>query len=534
MSSSGTMQYCRRVIYEEAKLFYSYALNYKFGSEVNHIEKIEGSKEKKKGKYMDHQSAAPLPPHVLVFPLPAQSHLSSMLKLSELLCIGNLHVTMLVSEFSHSRLLHHTDVHSHFTRYPGFCFRTIPDGLPEDHPRAGERIMEMFSSMKSVTALLFREMMISTNYLSSKARRPLTCIIADGVLSFAGDFAIQSGISLIYFRTASACSSWANFCMPQLIEAEEIPLKGNGMDLMVKNVPGMEGLLRRRDLPGFCRVDEVNDPLLHFIKTETGQTPRAQALIKNTFDELDGPILSQIRTRCPNLFSIGPLHAHLKYRLIAETNCSSTSSGSFWEEDRSCVTWLDSQPSKSVIYVSFGSITVVTRDQLMEFWYGLVNSGQRFLWVMRPDSIVGKDGESEIVVELVEGTRERGYMVGWAAQEEVLAHPAVGRFLTHSGWNSTLESIVSGVPMICWPNIADQMINSRFVDEVWKLGLDMKDTCDRVIVEKMVRDLMDVRKDEFQKRANQMAKLAKRAVSEGGSSYCNLDRLIKYIKSMVE
>ncbi|XP_059666349.1 7-deoxyloganetic acid glucosyl transferase-like [Cornus florida] len=484
---------------------------------------------------MDHdQSATPLPPHVLVFPLPIQGHVNSMLKLAELLCLGNLHVTMLVSEDNHARLLRHTHIHSHLARYPGFCFRTIPDGLPEDHPRAGGPLREIFSSIKSITGPLFRDMMIDTNCLGTETRRPVTCIIADGILGFAGDFAIERGIPLIYFRTASACSFWAFFCLPQLIEADEIPLKGNGMDLLVKSIPGMEGFLRRRDLPSSCRVDEVNDSHLQLFKVQTRRTTRAQAVIKNTFDELEGPILSQVRAHCPNLFSIGPLHAHLKARLAVETNSSPNSSSSFWEEDRSCLTWLDSQPSKSVIYVSFGSITVVTRDQLLEFWHGLVNSGQRFLWVMRPDSIAGKDEESQIPIELVEGMKERGYMVGWAPQEEVLAHPSVGGFLTHSGWNSTLESVASGVPMICWPYIADQTINSRFVSEVWKLGLDMKDTCDRVLIEKMVRDLMDVRKDEFQQQANQMAKLAKEAVSEGGSSYSNLDRLIEYIKSMIE
>uniref|UniRef100_A0A5B7A4K9 Glycosyltransferase n=1 Tax=Davidia involucrata TaxID=16924 RepID=A0A5B7A4K9_DAVIN len=476
---------------------------------------------------------AVLPPHVLVFPLPVQGHVNSMLKLAELLCLADLHVTMLVSDYSHVRLLRHTNVQSRFAEYPGFCFRTISDGLPEDHPRAGERVMDIMPSIKAVTGPLFREMMISHNCFASENRRPVTCIIADGVLSFAGDFAIERGIPLIYFRTVSACSFWACFRMQELIEAHEIPLKGNGMELLVSSVPGMEGFLRRRDLPGFCRVDDIADPRLQIIKTETRQTPRAQAVIKNTFDDLEGPILSQIRTHCPNLFSIGPLHAHLNAKLAEKNTSSSTSSGSFWEEDRSCMTWLDSQPSKSVIYVSFGSITVVTRDQLLEFWHGLVNSGQRFLWVMRPDSVAGKNGESQIPAELLEGTKERGYMVGWAPQLEVLAHPAVGGFLTHSGWNSTLESIVAGVPMICWPYFADQMINSRFVSEVWKLGLDMKDSCDRVIIEKMVRDLMDLRKDEFQQRANQMAKLAKRAVSEGGSSYCNLGRLIEYIKSMI-
>ena len=116
--------------------------------------------------------------------------------------------------------------------------------------------------------------------------------------------------------------------------------------------------------------------------------------------------------------------------------------------------WLDAQPLKSVIYVSFGSITVMTEDKLMEFWYCLVNSKKRFLWAIRPNLVI--HGEGQIPVELVEGTKDRGYMVGWVPQEEVLVHQAVGGFLTHSGWNSTLESIVVGVPMICWPYFADQ------------------------------------------------------------------------------
>jgi len=193
------------------------------------------------------------------------------------------------------------------------------------------------------------------------------------------------------------------------------------------------------------------------------------------------------------------------------------------------MTWLDQQPLKSVLYVSFGSITTLKWEELLEFWYGLVNSGQRFLWVRRPDSVDGED-EGEIPAEVVEGTKERGYLVGWAPQEEVLAHLSVGGFLTHSGWNSTLESIVEGVPMICWSFFADQQVNSRFVGEVWKLGLDMKDTCDRVVVENMVRDLMVVRREEFVTAADRMAKLARKSVSEGGSSYCNLDRLIEDIR----
>lgn len=176
------------------------------------------------------------------------------------------------------------------------------------------------------------------------------------------------------------------------------------MDLMVTSIPGMEGILRRRDIPGFCRVDDINDPGFLAIKTETKLTAKASALILNTFEDLESPLLDQIRKDIPNLYSIGPLHAHLEARLEEKGVKALDRSSSLWEEDRSCMNWLDSQPASSVIYANFGSVTLLTRDERLEFWHGLVNSGQRFLWVIRPDSIIGDDVNNQTVPpELLEG-----------------------------------------------------------------------------------------------------------------------------------
>ena len=305
------------------------------------------------------------------------------------------------------------------------------------------------------------------------------------------------------------------------------------MDKLANGVPGMEGLLRFRDLPSFCRVSDVRDPILQGIARATRQCTRAQGLILNTFEELEGPILSRIRTHCPNVYPIGPKHTHLKLKL-AKKAVSSQSSNSIFETDKNCITWLDAQPLKSVMYVSIGSVAVMTRDELMEFWYGLVNSKKRFLWVIRPDFYKEVDDSKNVPVELLEGTKERGYVVGWAPQEEVLEHQAVGGFLTHSGWNSAMESVVTAVPMIGWPRRADQQVNSRYVSEVWKIGLDMKDVSDRKVVEKMVNDVMVERREKLVNAADEMSKLATKSVSEGGSSYCNFDRLIEDIYKMNE
>ncbi|XP_057510894.1 7-deoxyloganetic acid glucosyl transferase-like isoform X1 [Actinidia eriantha] len=465
-----------------------------------------------------------LPPHILIFPFPASSHVGSMLKLAELLCHGGLHVTFLVTHYIHGRLLRHSDVQLRFFRYSGFRLQTISDGLPEGDPRSGDKIMDLFHSFGATAKPHFRELLISNRQQNCDTQNPINCILADLLLSFPIDVAEELEIPFIYFKAPSTCNLWVYFCVHKLVEAGELPFKGTDLDAPIASVPGMERFLRRCDLPSFFRAQDVADRDFQMILNETLQIPRAKALILNTFEDLEGPILAHARSVCPKIYTIGPLHTHLKNRLQ-----SPISSNSLWEEDSNCMAWLDTQPSRSVIYVSFGSIAMVSRDQLMEFWHGLVNSGKRFLWVVRPGSVAG-EGESQTPTELVEGTRERGYMVGWAPQEEVLAHEAVGGFLTHSGWNSTLESIVAAVPMICWPWFGDQQINSRFVEEVWKLGLDMKDTCDRVIIEKMVRDLMDDRGEEFRQSADRMAELAKKAVREGGSSYCNLDCLIEDIR----
>ncbi|KAI3470812.1 hypothetical protein Pfo_027475 [Paulownia fortunei] len=497
------------------------------------------------------ETAAEWPPHILIFPIPLLGHVNSMLNLAELLCLSDLHVTILLFDYIHSRLLRHASLHSRFSRHPNFRVATISDGLPADHPREGKLIMDTVRSLKEIGGSRFRHLMESTDALSDGgARRRVTCLIVDGALSFTIPVVEEMGIPYIFFRTISACSFWSYFCIQEIIDAGEVPLKGKNedkfaywkkkeMDLMVTSVPGMKRVLRRRDIPGFCRVEDIEDPGLQTMKTETKRTVEGRGLILNTFEDLEGPILDQIRKHIPSLYSIGPLHAHLKALLESKGMESSSHyhSSSFWEEDRSCMAWLNSQPANSVIYVSFGSITLLTRDELLEFWYGLVNSGQRFLWVIRPDSIIqsnsGNENGNKIPVELEEGTKSRGCMVGWVPQQEVLAHPAIGAFFTHSGWNSTMESIAIGLPMLCWPYFADQMTNSRFVSEVWKIGLDMKDTCDRILIEKMIRDVMEVRRDEFLERAHHMAVLARKAISEGGSSYLNLNRLLEFLKSTV-
>ncbi|KAK9684403.1 hypothetical protein RND81_10G207700 [Saponaria officinalis] len=478
--------------------------------------------------------------NIVIFPLPIQGPVNCMLKLAELILTltQRTTITFLTTHFIHHHLHLHSSAPSRLTRFgPRFRFETVSDGLGSyENPREGHQLVGMTNHLGTQAQEAggrVREILMGNG---SDGR--VTCVIADGFFWFMVDVAKEIGVALFYFETVSPCGLWTYLCVPHMVRAGDLPFPDGNLDELITSVPGMETYLRRRDLPSFCRDYDPNNPSVQLFLKEAEHYSRAQGHILNTFDDLEPELLSQMRPSSPNLYTVGPLHLNLVTRLGREsskiTNLPFSFSNSLWQEDRTCFTWLDSLPNRSVLFVSIGSLALMTKDQLVEFWHGLVDSETRFLWVRRPNSVIDcpDDDQLDLSEEILEATRERGCIVRWVPQEEVLAHRAIGGFLTHSGWNSTLESVIAGVPMICYPFFVDQQVNSRLVSEVWKIGLDMKDTCSRVVIQAMIKDLMGTRKDEFSRRAEDLAKLAAKAVGEGGSSYDNLNRLIEDIECM--
>ncbi|KAM1253372.1 hypothetical protein ACFX2I_041430 [Malus domestica] len=257
--------------------------------------------------------------------------------------------------------------------------------------------------------------------------------------------------------------------------------------------------------------------------------PKASyGLIFNTFEDLEGHALATIRQKYyPNIpiFSLGPFHK------CGPT--TSSSSSSLLAQDQSCISWLDTQAPKSVVYVSFGSIASIDQAQFLEIAWGLVNSGQPFLWVVRLGLVQESNWLEKLPNEFTEALNKRAHVVKWAPQKEVLAHPAVGAFWTHCGWNSTLESICEGIPMICTPCFGDQMVNARYVSDVWKVGLQLEHGIERGEVERTIRRLMvEEEGEEIKDRALKLMEEANLCLKGGGSSYQSLDGLIQHILSL--
>jgi pathogen-inducible salicylic acid glucosyltransferase len=199
-----------------------------------------------------------------------------------------------------------------------------------------------------------------------------------------------------------------------------------------------------------------------------------------------------------------------------------------------CMKWLNAKPAKSVLYVSFGSVTSLTKEQMEELAQGLKGSGKYFLWVVRAAK------QKTLPEGFVENLGEKGLVVTWSPQLKVLAHEAIGCFLTHCGWNSTLEAIYFGVPMLAMPqHWNDHPTNAKFIEEIWGTGIRAKvDEGGRVGRDEIMRcveEVMDGEKEcQIRKNAKKWKERVKEAVIDGGSSDHSLNEFVDYVNEMAE
>lgn len=237
--------------------------------------------------------------------------------------------------------------------------------------------------------------------------------------------------------------------------------------------------------------------------------PKADCLIVNTIQELEAEAINSLKALFP--FQIYPIAFH---------------SAANTDHSFDYLNWLDSQPAMSVLYISLGSFLSVSRAQMNEIVSALNTSGVRYFWVAR--------GEASWLKEKCE---DRGLVVPWCDQCKVLSHPSVGGFWSHCGWNSTLEAVFAGVPMLTYPLFFDQVPNSRQILEDWKNGLELKRSdlgSDELLAQEqileVIRKFMDLESGkgkEIRDRALELKGTCDRAVAEGGSSHMNLDVFIK-------
>ncbi|CAN6701727.1 unnamed protein product [Malus baccata var. baccata] len=477
-------------------------------------------------------TAAATKPHAVCIPAPAQGHIKPMLKFAKLLHHRGFHITFVNSKYNHRRFLKSLGPNS-LDGLPDFQFEAIPDGLPDSDEDTTQDVLLLCDSIRKQKLLApFRELLmnLNNNATSTPINPPVTCIVSDGLMStFTLTAAEEIDVPMVLFYTIAACSFMGTIQFRALIEKGLVPLKDescltNGyLEKVIDWIPGMKDI-RLRELPTFIRTSDPNNIMFNFLMEVTDKAHEASAVVLHTFDALEPDVLEALSSMLPLVYPIGPLQLHLNQILDHPLNIGY----SLWKEETDCLDWLNTKAPNSVVYVNFGSITVMTPEHLVEFGWGLANSKVPFFWVIRPDLVIGQS--ALLPQEFVDETKERSLIASWCPQEQVLNHPSVAGFLTHSGWNSTFESLTAGVPMLCWPFFGDQQMDCRYSCNEWGIGMEISNDVKRDEVERLVRELMDGEKGKKMKNKVMVwKKLAEEATGPHGSSSKNLDTLVNQV-----
>ncbi|XP_052206306.1 crocetin glucosyltransferase, chloroplastic-like [Diospyros lotus] len=303
--------------------------------------------------------------------------------------------------------------------------------------------------------------------------------------------------------------------------------KNSGDPSWCLEIPGLPRLTGG-ELSSFVQSqDEILLPVLkeHFDVLKSETNPK---ILVNTFEALEPKTLKAIKNL--KMAAVGPLipSAFLNGKHPSDTSFC----GDIFEKSKDYVHWLNSQPKESVVYVSFGSVSVLSEPQMEEIAKGLVKCNRPFLWVVRRNENGEKQEEKLSCKDELE---EKGLIVPWCSQLEVLQHESLGCFVSHCGWNSTVESLVSGVPVVAFPQWTDQPTNAKLVEDVWMTGKRVGKNGEGIVEsEEIYRCIeMVMGGDEMRRNAKKWKVVAMEAAMEGGSSDFNLKAFLDDVRAAI-
>ncbi|CAK9328790.1 unnamed protein product [Citrullus colocynthis] len=409
-------------------------------------------------------SLTPPPANTSAKPSP-QRHINPSLQLAKQLTALNVEVTFATTVVAARRM----NITQKIPSPPTLSFATFSDGC-DDENRTNSDFNHYVSELKRCGSQSLTNLITSAR---GPGRRPFTCVIYSLLLNWAAELATSFNIPSALFSAQPATVLALYYYYFHGFGDEIInKLQKNNPSLSIK-LPGLP-LFKSHDMPSFFSPsgrDAFIIPLMREQMEFLGQQKKPTKVLVNTFDALENEALRAINEL--KMVGIGPLISELHGDLFQLSN-----------EDY-YIEWLNSKANSSVVYLSFGSICVLSKEQEEEIFYGLLESEYQFLWVMRSKN----DEEEKKWKELVEG---QGRIVGWCRQIEVLKHPSLGCFITHCGWNSTLESLSFGVPMVGFPQQIDQATNAKLVEDVWKMGVRVKVNSEGIVEREEIRRCVDL------------------------------------------
>ncbi|XP_021848888.1 UDP-glycosyltransferase 73D1-like [Spinacia oleracea] len=475
--------------------------------------------------------------HFILIPLLAQGHMIPMTDIAFLLAKQGMVVTLVMTPLNASRNAARiqraadSGLQIRILEIPFVCQKVgLPEGCENlDIIPSRDMIKNFYKAMD--------EMQIPLEENLQRLSTPASCIISDKCLSWTSKTAEKFKIPRVVFHGMNCFS---------LLASHNIKLHNTHLSVSSSSqpflVPGMPYRIQitKAQLPGsFVALPDLEDIRDQMREAES----RAFGVIVNSFSDLEHQCIQDyqkaINKRVWCIGSVSLCNKEVKDKFERGNNASIS--------ENECLEWLNTVKPKSVIYVCLGSQCRLVPSQLIELGLGLEASNRPFVWAI-------KTGEKREELEnwLVQSKFEdriqgRGLLIkGWAPQVLILSHPSIKGFLTHCGWNSTIESISNGIPMITWPQFAEQFLNEKQVVDILQIGVrvgvdipvrfgDEEKTgvlVNRHDIATAVNILMDGGEEgeKRRKRAKRLEEMARKAVIEGGSSNNDLSLLIQEIK----
>lgn len=443
-------------------------------------------------------AAAAKSPHVLAIPFPSQTQLIPFLEFSYRLASHGISITILTTR-SHSPPLQHLLQRAKTDSQLDIRPLYIP--LPSDQLMEKEEDIHW----KSVPLLIYSFRLLAKpveQWIQQQKSRPV-CIISDFYLGWTQQISVKLGIPRAVFHTSSAfgtCvdnSLWTH--MPHL------EVKTDDEYFIMPDLP-MQIAFRRTQISHTARAFQRFDPVSEFMRENRLLNLQSWGTLINTFYELElGHIDHLHKTTDRPVWPIGPILPPEGFNYSKD-------------ESPGCLQWLDSQEAESVLYVCLGTYSVLSDEQMMELAYGLEAMDKPFIWVH--NSIAAMPPGFE---ERVDENRSGLIIRGPAPQQLILSHHSVGGFLTNCDWNSALQSIAMGVPMITWPVSGEQFCNSLLLSEVLKIAVLLCEGENGVPNrEKLKRAVAQIMGEECggeeRRKAKEIGELARKAIDESHQS----------------
>ncbi|XP_059316174.1 UDP-glycosyltransferase 75C1-like [Lycium ferocissimum] len=448
--------------------------------------------------------------HVLLVAFPAQGQINPSLQFAKRLIKLGVKVTFSTS-------LSAMNCMSNRPSIEGLTFAPFSDGYDNGYPNFNKSL-DKFQEFYASFITLGSEFVAKIFTARAKEGRPFSRIIYTSVLSWVGIVAkrLNAPAILLWIQPATLLDIYYYYFIGYRDDFKNCLLDDQPMEL-----PGLPFPVGTREIPSFLlSSDNLMYWLIQRMKehVESINSEANEIVLVNTFDTLDRDALRAIKN--VNMVGIGPLIP--SHFLDGEDSFDTAYGGDLRHCSKDYMDWLNSTCNASVVYVAFGSYSELPNQMMEEIARGLVKSKRPFLWVIRNGQ---KPFENLSCKEELE---KQGKIVSWCCQVEVLPHPSLGCFLSHCGWNSTLESLVSGIPVVACPLWVDQGCNSKLVQDVWKIGVRVNANEEGVIEGAEFKRCIDIvmgdgkERKELRNNAKKWKDLAKDSMKEDGSSNVNL------------